>query len=41
MKACKAPDGARGGGKDLYALPRVGAGRHDDAVRQRLRMIGI
>ena len=28
-------------GADLFALPRVGVGRHDDAARLRLRMIGI
>jgi hypothetical protein len=28
-------------GADLFALPRVAVGRHDDAARLRLRMIGI
>ncbi len=28
-------------GADLFALPRVGVGRHDDAARLRLRMIGF
>lgn len=42
MKALKAPDGGfRGGGGDPFALARVGVGRHDDATRLCLRLIGI
>lgn len=28
-------------GDDLFALPRIGVGRHDDAARLRLRMMGF
>jgi hypothetical protein len=41
MKAFKAPDGASWRREGPRALSRVGVGRHDDAARLRLRMIGI